>query len=41
MRAGWQLTVDIALALGNLAETVAVAGESPMSKPTARPTSST
>ena len=38
MRAGLNLTVDIALTLGNLAETITVAGESPMIE-TNRPTS--
>jgi hypothetical protein len=38
MRAGLTLTVDVSLALGNLAETVTVSGESPMIE-TNRPTS--
>jgi hypothetical protein len=38
MRAGLNITVDIALTLGNLAETITVAGESPMIE-TNRPTS--
>jgi hypothetical protein len=36
MRAGLTLTVDIALAIGNLAETITVSGESPMIKTTRR-----
>ncbi|HYE85775.1 MAG TPA: carboxypeptidase regulatory-like domain-containing protein [Vicinamibacterales bacterium] len=38
MRAGLNVTIDIALALGNLAETVTVSGDSPMIE-TSRPTS--